>query len=171
MLLTLFVTVALWQPSGATENTRPALPNELATYRTWRPLIKNPYEVPHELFIRCIAPTPQDWDEAEEHYGPHMRKYVQYFGNVDAVEALIAKRPLPVGSVVAKEKFLNRPQGTPDGVAFMIKRDAPQFAASGGWEFLYFSANGEKQLAHDGCVVCHQAAKGTDYVFGKYPRE
>jgi len=146
------------------------LPDDLARYREWSELVKVPHEVPLELSILCVMPKREDWDEAARRHGPHTRKFIRVYGNAAAVEALTAHRQPPVGSVIAKEKFSGVPQGAPDGVAFMVKRNREAFPESGGWEFLYFPAPEEPTVGQHACAPCHRTAKATDYVFGPYPR-
>jgi hypothetical protein len=130
-----------------------------------------PYEVPRELWVRCVAPTPADWDVAREKYGPHTKRFVRIYGNELADESLASgEGPFRAGSIIVKEKLAGEPHGDADGVAFMVKRDSPAFVSMRGWEFLYFPASADKQITHQSCATCHKAAAARDYVFGKYPR-
>jgi cytochrome P460 len=147
------------------------LPTELSNCRQWRQLLKVPYEVPLELWMRCVAPTPGDWAATRETYGPHTKRFVRIYGNELADESLASEeKPFDAGSIIVKEKLAGEPHGDADGVAFMVKRNSPAFVSTGGWEFLYFPASPDKQSTHQSCATCHKAAAGRDYVFGKYPR-
>lgn len=54
----LAVVMILGQPTVPAESAaRLELPADLAGYRRWTQLIKVPYAVPMELWIRCMAPT------------------------------------------------------------------------------------------------------------------
>lgn len=170
-LFLLFVgLVSVPSPAESDKSSQLNLPRELAAYRDWPQLLKVPYQVPLEQYIRCVLPRPQDWNEARKKYGPHTQKFIRVYGNQLASDAFKSKRELPVGSIIAKEKFSGIPQGKSDGVAFMVKHALGQFPESGGWEFLYFPAPLPHPGAQNECAACHQAAKSTDFVFGKYPR-
>lgn len=146
------------------------LPAELAKYKEWRAQLQSPEPVPLELWIRCVAPTPNDWSQAREKYGPHSEHYIQVYANLIALQTLGQGKGglfLP-GAVIAKEKLMDSPQGTVAGVAFMIKRGTPQFASTGGWEFTYYPRSGDS-ASIQGCATCHRSAAAKDYVFGQYP--
>jgi hypothetical protein len=102
------------------------LPADLAKYKEWRTLLQSPAPVPLELWIRCIAPTPTDWTQAREKYGPHTEHYIQVYANQIATQTLQQGKAglFLTGAVIAKEKLIDSPQGTVAGVAFMIKRGA-----------------------------------------------
>lgn len=145
------------------------LPGDLAKYNEWKTLLQSPSPVPLELWIRCMAPpTPTDWDQAREKYGPHTAHYIQIYANQIATQSLRNSNagPFLTGAVIAKEKIMDAPQGAVAGVAFMIKRGTPQFAGSGGWEFAYYPRSRDAASIAT-CVTCHRSAsKG--YVFGQY---
>jgi hypothetical protein len=146
------------------------LPADLAKYREWKALLQSPESVPLELWIRCIAPTPKDWTQAREKYGPHTEHYIQVYANQIATQTLRKDKAglFLTGAVIAKEKLIASPQGTVAGVAFMIKRGTPQFASTGGWEFAYYPRSGDSASTQD-CATCHRSAASKDYVFGQYP--
>src|SRR4029077_1321834 len=64
------------------------LPANLAKYKEWRSLLQSPAPVPLELWIRCMAPSPSDWTEAREKYGPHTEHYIQVYANQIATQTL-----------------------------------------------------------------------------------
>jgi hypothetical protein len=123
--------------------------------------------VPLDLWIRCVLPTPTDWTQAREKYGPHTEHYIQVYANQIATQTLRQGKggPFPIGAVIAKEKLMNSPQGA---VAFMIKRGTPQFASTGGWVFAYYPRSGDS-ASIQACATCHRSAAPKDYVFGEYP--
>ena len=166
------VAAVLWSWPLRPEPDEIALPTDLAKYREWTQLLKSPYQVPMELWIRCTAPTRGDWERAREKYGPHTEHYIRVYGNQAVTQALASheRQPFPLRSVVAKEKFAGSPHGRAEGVAFMIKRETSQFPESAGWQFVYYPASGEARRTHEACAGCHRAAASTDYVFGQYPR-
>jgi mono/diheme cytochrome c family protein len=146
------------------------LPADLAKYKEWRALLQSPAPVPLELWIRCMAPTPTDWTQAREKYGPHTEHYIQVYANQIATQTLRkgkATRFL-TGAMIAKEKLTDSPQGTVAGVAFMIKRGTSQFASTGGWEFAYYPRAGDS-ASLKACATCHRSAASKGYVFGRYP--
>jgi hypothetical protein len=145
---------------------------DLAGYRQWTQLLKVPYQVPLELWMRCVAATPPDWKAARENYGPHTERFIRVYGNPTALASLpaSAKAPFRLGTVIAKEKLSKTPHGPADGVAFMVKRETSAFPESGGWEFLYYPSSGDGRTTHQACASCHRRARSRDYVFGDYPR-
>jgi len=146
------------------------LPADLAKYKEWRTLLQSPAPVPLELWIRCIAPTPSDWTQAREKYGPHTEHYIQVYANQVATQTLQQGKTglFLTGAVIAKEKLMDSPQGTVAGVAFMVKRGTPQFVSTGGWEFVYYPRTGDSASV-EACATCHRSAASRDYVFGQYP--
>lgn len=167
------IGVALWSsPISGEPRDDLQLTAEFAGYRKWAQILKSPYAVPMELWISGVAPTPDDWAAARKKYGPHTERYIRVYANPTVVAALSEKkrRPFPVGAVIAKEKLSESPHAAPEGVAFMVKRKAPQFPETAGWEFLYFPPSGDARRTHEACASCHRAAAATDYVFGQYPR-
>lgn len=85
-----------------------------------------------------MSPTPEDWKRAAEAHGPHNQHFIQVYANPQARGALRrhSTTPLPVGSVIGKDKLLKSDSSEPQGTAFMIKRSGARFKATGGWEFL-----------------------------------
>jgi hypothetical protein len=146
------------------------LPADFAKYKEWKTLLQSPAPVTLELWIRCVAPTPTDWTQAREKYGPHTEHYIQVYANQIATKTLRKGEAglFLTGAVIAKEKLMDSPQGTVAGVAFMIKRGTPQFANTGGWEFAYYPRSSDS-ASIQGCATCHRSAASTDYVFGQYP--
>lgn len=148
------------------------LPHEVAEYTAWPQLLKEPHPVSWELWIRCMAPTAADWESARRKTGPHTEHVIMVYGNPAAVAGLSRKgKAFPLGAAIAKEKRHLGATGSPDGVAFMVKRDAPEFTDTGGWEFLYYPSTGDKRATHEQCGSCHRSAAARDYVFGEYPRQ
>src|SRR5262249_30148917 len=145
---------------------------EVRSYREWSQVLKSPYQVPLELWIRCIAPTAADWATAREKYGPHAERYVRVYANQAMLAAIsdTKAQPFPIGAVLAKEKLLGSPNGTPEGVAFMLKPPPGAFPETSGWEFRYFPDPGDPSRTQQACAACHRSAAATDFVFGKYPR-
>jgi hypothetical protein len=148
-----------------------ALPSELATYKTWAQLLREPQPVPMSLWIRCARVTPADWAEARKEHGPHTERYIRVYGNPTAAKAMALAKgvALPYGSIIAKEKLPVAPDAAADGIGFMIRHPPPAFAATDGWEFGYAPSSGNRQETHQACAACHRSAPGQTYVFGSYP--
>lgn len=151
-----------------------ALPAEFASYRAWKPLMNAPQEVPLDLWMKCVAPSQADWDEARKAHGPHTQRMIQVFANPAAHKSLknVKSKGFAEGSVLAKEKMTEDSDHTEfSGVAFMVKRSADQFPDSGGWEFRYFPSNdNEREQTQLACAGCHKTA-ARDFVFGDYPQK
>ena len=166
----LFGADQLWpgQPRSVVDELK--LPTDLANYKEWKTLLQFPTPVPLELWIRCMAPTPADWTQAREKYGPHTEHYIQVYANQIATQTLGQNKAASflTGAVIAKEKLTDSPQGTVAGVAFMIKRGVPRFASTGGWEFSYYPRSGDSASLQE-CGSCHRSVASKDYVFGQYP--
>ena len=151
--------------------SRLQLPDQFVNYKRWTQLLTVPFEVPLELWVRCVAPTPTDWSVARKRYGPHTKRFIRIYGNRLAEESLASgANRFRGGSVIVKEKLTGNPHGDAEGAAFMVKRNSPAFASTGGWEFLYYPPAPDKQKTHESCASCHRGAAERDYVFGKYPR-
>jgi hypothetical protein len=156
---------------GASPEPAPIpLPQQLAPYRTWVPLLKEPQAVPMSLWIRCARVTPADWAEARKEHGPHTERYIRVYGNPTAAKSIAqALASLPYGSIIAKEKLPVSRDARPDGVGFMVRHVPPAFAETNGWEFVYAPSSGNGQETHLACAACHRNAPGNTYVFGSYP--
>jgi hypothetical protein len=167
-LSALALSVAIGSSAG---ESRLQLPRELVNYRQWTQLLKVPYHVPLELWMRCVAPTAGDWTVAREKYGPHTKRLIRIYGNRLTDESLASgAERFRAGSVIVKEKLAGEAHGDADGVAFMVKRNSRAFVGTAGWEFLYFPPSADRQSTHQSCSTCHKIAAAQDYVFGKYPR-
>lgn len=168
--LGVFLSATLYLQGQAVQRILP-LPGELAPYRSWKPQIKGPYEVPWESWIRCTSPTDADQETVRESHGPHATKQIQVYANQAAERVLKGgkSKVFPIGSIIAKEKLLLQEHGPEfSGIAFMIKRSSEKFPETGGWEFQYFPSNeSEQQQIQSTCGGCHKTAP-TDYVFADY---
>ncbi len=162
-------TSSLAEPAAA-----PAIPARLTSYRAWKPLTTAPRPVPLQLAQLCApalqgAPPPAS-ASLNATYGPHANRWIVVFANPAAASALAdpTVRQFPAGAMIAKEKRRTAGADHPDGVGFMIKHKAGEFAASDGWEFGYFPAP-DNAVDYSACVACHKARGNKDYVFGRYP--
>jgi hypothetical protein len=148
-----------------------ALPSDVAKYREWASLQKQPHAVPRDLWARCSDPRPEEWEAARRKFGPHVRLSIWVYANPTAAGAFApgATRAVPVGSIIAKEKLAGSADDVVEGVAFMIKHPRAAFPDTDGWEFRYFPSRGDDRGIQAACAACHRAA-ARDYVFGQYPR-
>jgi len=149
------------------------LPLELSGYRSWPAATSEPIPVPLQLWLACSRPTTQQRAEAYRAHGVHAERYIRVYASPGAAVLLpdTVHRAFPIGSVIAKEKLANLGDKSPEGVAFMVRRAEPRFRESGGWEFLYFPAQGNKAEVHQACAECHRSSPTGDFVLGHYPRE
>jgi hypothetical protein len=115
-----------------------------------------------------MAPTEEEVQRAAKNHGPHNQRLIQVYANPVALPAVRdPKQAFATGAILVKEKTAGSGEKSIAGVAMMIKRDTAQFAASGGWEFLYFPSKNGKTV-HESCAACHAAAPARR-VFGSYP--
>ncbi|HXD32166.1 MAG TPA: cytochrome P460 family protein [Pyrinomonadaceae bacterium] len=74
----------------------------------------------------------------------------------------------PVGSMIVREKFLQKDDQQPELLAAMVKR-APGFSKrTGDWEYLVLDGDGKKlreRTQKGECYGCHSKQKNQDYVF------
>jgi hypothetical protein len=106
-------------------------------------------------------------------------------GNATAIRAYREGTiPFPDGTIIAalhyragpseeNNKVFGKPQsivpGAPTNVQFMVK-DSKKYAATGGWGFGHFNADGKPVDAAfmKPCFPCHQQFKAHDLVFTQY---
>lgn len=144
------------------------VPERFAGYRSWQTLSDEPHEVPYGLAAQCMSISPEMRSaQLRQVYGPHADRWVLTFANRPAKAALTDERVtvFPHGAVLIKEKLRRPDDRQPEGVGVMVKHADGTFAASGGWEFLYYPSGGAKPNVQ-GCVDCHRIGGEKDYVFG-----
>jgi len=128
----------------------------------------------------------RDWLISIAHEEGSLHSIGAVLGNDIAIEAYRAgKLPFPDGTVIAAVHYMHTASeennavfgqeqsfvaGAPTNVQFMVK-DAKKYAATGGWGFGHFGADGkpgtEAQLKT--CAPCHAKA-ARDGVFTRYAR-
>jgi len=166
-----FLVLVMASAVASPVEVRLGIPDELAGYRGWQRLLKAPRLVPPDLAIRCSTLAPAEVAALLKKHGPHSQRTIQVYGLFGSAQASAWRGPLPVGTIIAKEKLSFTEPGVADGVAFMVKRGSePRFRQSGGWEFKYFPSAGDARVTHEACLECHRAAATKDYVFGDYPQ-
>ena len=147
-----------------------SIPSALAEYRSWTELTPGPRLMPYELAVLCMPATAGQSEQARKTHGPHASLWASVYANPAALAALKTKSSayFPAGAVIAKEKRRQREDATPEGVAFMIKHPKGEFAASDGWEFVYYPAPANRS-SYARCVSCHRSGASKDYVFSTLP--
>jgi len=148
---------------GVADDT--GIPQALSTFRTWKKLTSEPQLVPYVVAYLCAVPRPA---ETLTRHGPHANRWIMVYANPVASAALAdnAAAQFPVGAIIAKEKMTS--SGATEGVAFMVKHRAGEFAASDGWEFLYYPAASGQAANYDACINCHKSGGKKDYVFAAH---
>lgn len=146
-----------------------SIPSALAEYRSWSELTPGPRLLPYELTVACMPYVAQP-GEARKTHGPHADLWASVYANPAALATLKTKNStsFPAGAIIAKEKRRQRDDSAPEGVAFMIKHPNGEFAASDGWEFVYYPSP-ENRPSYARCVSCHRSGASKDYVFSILP--
>lgn len=93
----------------------------------------------------------------------------------DLGKAALGSQPLnlPNGTIIVREK-LRTPDGAPERMVVMIKREREFNPKANGWEFLATNGDATQILKREKsgeCLKCHQSASGSDFVFpedGRY---
>jgi hypothetical protein len=106
-------------------------------------------------------------------------------GNDIAIKAYRAKTlPYPDGAIIAALHYTHSPNeennqifgqpqsftpGKPTNIQFMVK-DSKKYAATGGWGFGHFNADGSlgNETLMKTCYPCHAREPGRDLVFTQY---
>jgi hypothetical protein len=149
---------------------RLALPAQLAFYRSWSRLLKEPHSVSDQTWSLCRPPTFAEQGQTRQKGGPHADHLVMVYATPDVARGLSMKvKSFPAGAMVAKEKVSQRRGAVPEAVAFMIKHEGSEFQATDGWEFRYYPPSGDPRKTHEHCATCHATAQSRDYVLGAYP--
>lgn len=144
-------------------------------FGAWPSATATPLSVTQELWVLCRAPMAGEVEalraQMREEHGPHADYQVVVRVSPDAMDTFQKGDPMPTGSIVVKEKYVNPdPASMPDKnsprelseYAWMAKR-------AGGWEYGYADASG-KPIAGQlpPCASCHARAKESDYLFRGY---
>jgi hypothetical protein len=120
-----------------------------------------------------MAPTPDSirrrQEFLKEEHGPHAVYAINVRVNSTGREAFLARKPVPVGTVVVKEKLTD---GKVIALGTMTKREAGYDAEYGDWEYSYRELKADAPPAATGkiesCIACHRTAKQKDYLFRPY---
>jgi len=115
---------------------------------------------------------PEEHQAEQRVHGTHYQKSLDVRVNSAAFDAFMARKPLPVGSVVVKERHNTYTvPGPPDEYTAMIKKDPGYNPESGDWEYRYVVVKPEKKVVRgklQSCMDCHQDVKTTDFRFRTY---
>lgn len=105
-------------------------------------------------------------------HGPHDGASIVVRVNPEAMEEFKARRPLPAGSVVIKEKHRGAEVDahmTDYGV--MIKREPGYDPDNGDWEYAYVDLQGKQPVERgriESCIECHRRVAESDYLYRPY---
>ncbi len=149
-------------------------------FANWPLVTAKPDLMDSRYFADCAAPKLDTPQRAAEEFGPHAFGLIQVRVNAIGLEPLKAGKPVPVGTVVIKEKHLQPKDlaslaklDSPFAVAVMIKREAGYDPEHGDWEYAYqINSPAADRSTTRGklttCIGCHQTMKDQDYLYRKY---
>jgi hypothetical protein len=146
-------------------------------YADWAKVTEKPFPVALGFFFDCRLPSPeqiQQQKDLEKQHGPHAKSFIVVRVNPAGLSHFKAGEPVPVGTVVVKEKHLDySPNVQPDAIAAMIKREPGFDPDHGDWEYAYEQLKPENERKLDrgkleSCIECHKGTKSTDYLFRPY---
>ncbi len=133
----------------------------------WPTVTEKPILVNSWTSGQCLLPT-------VERHGPHLKPAIVVRTNPEAFAAFCAKQsPMPVGTVVLKEKHENEDASDrANEFGAMIKRAPGYDPEHGDWEYVYGSISPKLTFERGklaSCIACHDAyAKKYDYLFRSY---
>lgn len=123
--------------------------------------------MPNERNVRFEEEKPQK--------NPHEKGNVTFtriFANSLAEQEIAKEKPVfPVGSVIVREKLLNKDDTAPEVVTVMVKRQKGFSPKTGNWEFFVLDGkieNVQQRETVGSCSKCHTEAKENDWVFRSY---
>lgn len=114
-------------------------------------------------------------DDDEGPNNPHEKgkqTFARYFANELAQTEIYKAAPnFPVGSIIVREKLLQKTDEKPELVTVMIKREKGFSKKTGDWEFFVVQGDLGKIRSREtkgDCAKCHIQAEKTDWVFKTY---
>src|SRR3984957_18363244 len=138
------------------------------------------------VFLTKIPSGYRDWRLISvAHEEGNLHSFAAVLGNDVAIKAYReGKLPFPDGAIIAalhyshipsdeNNKVFGREQsfvpGAPTNIQFEVK-DSKKYAATGGWGFGHFSADGKpgSTALLKTCFPCHEPAKATDLIYTRY---
>jgi hypothetical protein len=144
-------------------------------YAAWPSVTQKPYRVSPSFAMYCRGPSPDEvrkQQQERKERGPHAETSIVVRVNPIGLEQYRAGQPVPVGTVVIKEKYSLTTNVPPNAVAAMIKREPGYDSDNGDWEYAYEqrSAEPEAEVVRgklSNCIACHKGAR-SDYLFRPY---
>jgi hypothetical protein len=167
-------------PQPATTPSPALQEGEEIEFSKWPTAISMSINVSPGVSLRCRADPPEiSWAETggEKRHGPHFKHSIVVRINPEAAEEFkTLGAPLPVGTVVVKEKHTDINDilargGRPNEYGAMIKHEPGYDPQHGDWEYLYVVRQPEKKVTRgklQSCINCHEHAKSRDYTFRTY---
>lgn len=146
-------------------------------YTKWPSVTAEPYVVGPSQPTLCdinVSGVVKGWDPAAkwgtpQDRSPHADHAIVVRVNPVGRDAFLARKPVPVGTVVVKEKLTD---GKAVALGTMTKREAGYDAEYGDWEYSYRELKPDAPPATTGkvesCIACHRTAKQKDYLFRPY---
>jgi hypothetical protein len=138
------------------ESTPPVGPDPVGgkldiDWSKWSSVTQKPFRVGIDFATLCDAPNPERMKALKkidkEKNGPHAETTIVVKVNPIGLEEFKSRKPVPVGTIVIKEKYSNyAPDTPPDAVAVMIKREAGYDTDHGDWEYAFEQRKPEKSL-------------------------
>jgi hypothetical protein len=143
-------------------------------------------ESPAPVYVTTMPAGYRDWKVVSvAHEEGNLHSLGIVLGNDIAIKAYReGKLPFPDGAIIAALHYRHVPSdendkafgdkqsfvpGPPTNIQFEVK-DSKKYAATGGWGFGHFNANGKPADAAllKSCYPCHQPAKATDLIYTHY---
>ena len=162
------------KPHSAAEGQPPTTPAVGIEFAKWPTATRWPIDVSPHVSFACgvYRSAEQIWagDGGDKRHGPHFKHQIVVRINPGSEEEFKAlASPLPVGTVVVKEKHgEHSTEGPPSEYGAMIKRETGYDPEHGDWEYLYVMRGPEEKVTRGrlgSCIDCHSRAKHRDYVF------
>jgi hypothetical protein len=138
------------------------------------------------VYLTEIPSGYRDWKLISvAHEEGNLHSFAVVLGNAVAIKAYReGKLPFPDGAIIAalhyshipseeNNKVFGREQsfvpGPPTNIQFEVK-NSKKYAATGGWGFGHFNANGKPadEALLKTCFPCHEPAKARDFVYTRY---
>ncbi len=144
---------------------------------------------PDTQLTPVVTEIPQGYRDwmwvSSAHEAGNLNSLGAVLGNDIAIKAFReGKYPFPDGTIIAALHYQHAPSeennkvfgqaqsfvpGAPTNIQFMVK-DSTKYAATGGWGFGHFGADGKPGDAAlmKSCFPCHEKSPATDLVFTHY---
>jgi hypothetical protein len=159
--------------------SKPAIAEIAGGYGFYRKMTAQPVFVNPELAMLCIGASREHVESARKTHGPHAHSAVViYMNEIAARDFGRSSATYAPGAVIVKQKMLLSYHGKKSaagvavadkGVGGMVKRAKGFDPAHGDWEYFYFEDAAKIESGRiSSCIQCHDAARGTDYVFGTW---